>query len=62
MSKETKAGVKSKKAETTPQRNVGGRPARPMPEPIPETPENIAKACMAGPPKKQRRYMEKPVS
>lgn len=29
-----------------------------MPEPIPDTPENIAKAIMAGPPKKKWRYEE----
>ena len=39
-----------------PASNVGGRPARPMPELIPDTPENIAKACMQGPPKKQKEW------
>ena len=38
----------------------GGRPARPMPELIPDTPENIAKACMQGPPKKQWDYLADP--
>ena len=30
-----------------------------MPAPIPDTPENIAKAIMKGPPKKKWRYLEK---
>ena len=38
-------------------RNKGGRPAKPMPELIPDTPENIVKACMQGPPKKNWDYM-----
>ena len=49
----------TKKKEThkrTPAPNVGGRPARPMPELIPDTPENIARACMAGPPKKPKDW------
>ena len=29
-------------------KNLGGRPARPMPELIPDTPENIARASMNG--------------
>ncbi len=40
----------------TPARNVGGRPARPMPGLIPDAPEAIVRACMAGPPKKQWQY------
>ncbi len=28
-----------------------GRPPKPLPEPIPDTPENIARAIMQGPPK-----------
>ncbi|MCY4386550.1 MAG: hypothetical protein OXC18_05545 [Desulfurellaceae bacterium] len=43
----------------TPASNKGGRPARPMPELIPDTPENIARASMMGPPKKQWRYLTK---
>lgn len=39
-------------------RNKGGRPAKPMPELIPDTPENIAKACMQGPPKKEWDYLK----
>ena len=35
----------------------GGRPARPMPELIPDTPEAIARSAMIGPPKKQWRYL-----
>ena len=37
-------------------KNPGGRPARPMPELIPDTPENIARASMMGPPKKVWQY------
>ena len=54
--------MKSQKKEThkrTPASNKGGRPARPMPELIPDTPANIARACMEGPPKKQWQYVEK---
>ena len=36
-----------------------GRPVeKPMPEPIPDTPENIARAIMRGPPKKEWDYMK----
>ena len=28
-----------------------GRPARPMPDPIPDTPENVARIVMQAPPK-----------
>ena len=31
-----------------------------LPPPIPDTPENIAKACMQGPPKKDWDYLKKP--
>lgn len=30
-----------------------GRPARPMPEPIPDTPENVVRALMTAPPKRR---------
>jgi len=46
------------KPQRPPALNTGGRPARPMPDLIPDTPENIAKACMLKPPKKQWRYMQ----
>ncbi len=37
-----------------------GRPVENvMPEPIPDTPENIARAIMAGPPKKDWDYLKK---
>lgn len=37
-----------------------GRPVeKPLPPPIPDTPENIALACMQGPPKKQWDYLKK---
>ena len=29
-----------------------GRPPKPMPEPIPDTPENVARALMSSPPRK----------
>ena len=32
-----------------------GRPPRPMPEPIPDTAENVLKAILATPPKQLRR-------
>ena len=36
-----------------------GRPVeKPMPEPIPDTPENIARAIVRGPPKKEWDYMK----
>ncbi len=36
-----------------------GRPVKnTMPEPIPDTPENIARAIMRGPPKKEWDYMK----
>ena len=36
-----------------------GRPVeKPMPEPIPDTAENIARAIMRGPPKKEWDYMK----
>ena len=50
------------KKKTTIQRttkNPIGRPPRPMPDLIPDTPENVARAIMAGPPKKNWRYLEK---
>ena len=36
-----------------------GRPAKDMPPRIPDTPENIARAIMKGPPKKSWRYLDK---
>ena len=36
-----------------------GRPVeKPMPEPIPDTAENIARAIMRGPPKKEWDYLK----
>ena len=36
-----------------------GRPVEyPMPEPIPDTPENVACAIMQGPPKKEWDYLK----
>ncbi len=49
--------MKSEKEKETPKR---GRPVQnTLPPPIPDTPENIAKACMQGPPKKEWRYLKK---
>ena len=36
-----------------------GRPPKPMPEQIPDTPENVAKALMNTPPKKDWDYLKK---
>ena len=36
-----------------------GRPVKnQMPEPIPDTMENVARAAMQGPPKKDREYLK----
>jgi hypothetical protein len=39
-------------------RRKRGRPPKPMPEQIPDTPEAIARACMQGPPKPDWDYLE----
>lgn len=39
-------------------RGRGRPPVLVMPEPIPDTPENIARACMQGPPKKDWDYLK----
>lgn len=48
--------------QTASQRDKKRRPGRPrvmeMPPPIPDTPENILKTVLAGPPKKNWRYLE----
>ena len=36
-----------------------GRPPLPMPEPIPDTPENIARAIMRRPPKRDWDYLKR---
>lgn len=41
-----------------PQKDKRGRPARPMPEPIPDTLENIAKAVLNTPPKNDWDYLK----
>ena len=46
-------------SQRTVEKNPVGRPPRPMPELIPDSPENVARAIMAGPPKKRWRYLEK---
>ncbi len=41
-------------------KRLPGRPVeKTMPEPIPDTPENIARAIMQGPPKKVWKYLKK---
>ena len=42
-----------------PPKRKPGRPPNPMPELIPDTPENIARAILAGPPKKEWDYLKK---
>ena len=50
------------------QRRKVGRPPKPMPDPIPDTPENVARALLTSPPrrpddweyKKQRPRVELP--
>ena len=52
--------MRTKKKSTDKQmsrQNPVGRPARPMPDRIPDTPENIARAILAGPPKKDWQYL-----
>ena len=39
-----------------PKRKKTGRPPKPMPEPIPDTPENILRALMNAPPKKEKDW------
>ena len=42
-----------------PKVNRRGRPPElVMPPPIPDTPENIARACFQGPPKKEWEYLK----
>ena len=42
----------------SPKRPVGRPQKRQMPEPIPDTPENIARALMATPPPEQWEYLK----
>ena len=44
-----------KKKSAKPKRPQG-RPSKPMPEPIPDTPENIMRALLATPPKKAHEW------
>ncbi len=37
-------------------RNPVGRPAKPMPPPIPDTPENVAKSVLFTPPKRDEDW------
>ena len=46
-------------AETKAPTKPRGRPVQnTMPEPIPDTPENVARAIMRGPPKKEWDYLK----
>ena len=47
-------------AESKKQKRKVGRPPKPMPERIPDTPENIARALLGTPPKKEEdwRYIK----
>ena len=46
-------------AETKAPTKPRGRPVKnTMPEPIPDTPENVARAIMQGPPKKKWDYLK----
>ena len=47
----------TKKAPATPGKR-GRPPTLTMPEPILDTPANIDRACMQGPPKKDWRYLK----
>ena len=47
-----------RRAAPKPKRSQGRPVEKPMPPPIPDTPENIAKAIMQGPPKKEWRYLQ----
>ena len=51
----THKGKAPPKRTTT--KNTGGRPSKPMPELIPDTPENVVFAAMKGPPKRRWRYL-----
>ena len=44
---------------TEEQKPKRGRPPLPMPEPIPDTPENIARAIMRRPPKRDWDYLKR---
>ena len=44
--------------EPTKKRTQGRPVEKPMPAPIPDTPENIARAIMRGPPKKEWNYLK----
>lgn len=49
--------MKPKQQPPTPKKR--GRPdVLVMPDPIPDTPENIARACMQGPPKKDWDFLK----
>ena len=43
----------------TSEQSKRGRPPQPMPDLIPDTSQNIARAILAGPPKKEWDYLKK---
>ena len=45
-----------KKKDSPKAKRPQGRPAKPFPEPIPDTPENIMRALLATPPKKREEW------
>lgn len=45
-------------AAEQPKRKRGRPVVRVMPEPIPDTPENVARACMMGPPKREWDFLK----
>ena len=47
-----------KDGESPPKRPRGRPVTNTMPKPIPDTPENIARAIMQGPPKKEWNYLK----
>ena len=52
-------GSTAKAEPTKPATRKRGRPVKKhMPEPIPDTPENIARSIMQGPPKKDWDYLK----
>lgn len=46
-----------KPAQDTAPKRGPGRPAKPLPEPLDATPEEVAKSLFNGPPKKDWRYL-----
>ena len=47
---------RKKRRVPRPKKGAVGRPPRPMPEPIPDTPENVMQAIVNTPPKKNDEW------